>query len=199
MTKPAFECTTVTLFASRNRLLRNLRKALLVCFVPLLYCGVAAKVPDCGLVCEVYGGLLLATERELIGSIRTLEKVAKPVAGPRNTRGRWVQREVYLGPEAYDTIFYLRNGLVQRIELTSTAPDVRCRSRAPWAATVAVLGAWQGKDPVTGKLDTGSSVQQSSHWASDDLDVSVYLLLTAETCTTKVVFKKREAKDATVL
>ena len=159
----------------------------------------AAQAPGCGSVCELYGGLLMAPERDLIGSIRTLEKVARPAVGPRNTRGRWIQRDAYLAAEAFDTTFYVKSGLVQRIELVSNAPDAQCRARTPWSDTIAALEAWQGKQAVNGQFDTGNSVQQSAQWASDNLDVSVYLSITAAACSTTVVFKKREAKDASEL
>lgn len=177
---------------------RSLRS--LVCALLTLSGGwAAAQTSGCGPACELYGELLLAPERDLIGSIRTLEHVARPALGPRNTRGRWIQRSAYLGTEAFDTTFYLRSGLVQRIEMTSTAPDRQCRAHAPWSATIATLEAWQGQGAVTGEFDTGDSVQQSVHWAAGDLDVSVYLSVTATSCSTKVAFKKREAKDASEL
>ncbi len=183
----------------RRLTLRSLHQAILVLIALLTPGWAVAQAPGCGSVCELYGDLLLAPERDLIGSIRTLEKIAKPAMGPRNTRGRWVQREVYLGPEAFDTTFYLRNGLVQRIELVSTASDAQCRTRAPLANTIAALEAWQGKDAVTGQFDTGNSVQKSVHWAIGEVDVFVYLSVTTESCSTKVAFKKRELNEASAL
>lgn len=159
----------------------------------------AAQPPGCGRVCELYGDLLMAPERDLIGSIRTLEKVAKPAVGPRNTRGRWIQRDAYIGTETFDTTFYVKSGLVQRIELVSNAPDAQCRARTPWSDTIAALEAWQGKQAVSGQFDTGNSVQQSVQWASDILDVSVYLSISSAACSTTVVFKKHDAKDASEL
>jgi hypothetical protein len=142
---------------------------------------------------------LLAPERALIGTFRQLERVAKPLIGPRNTRGRWIQRDVYLGHEAFDTVFYLTNGLVQRIELASTATDAHCRSRTPWSSAITSLEAWHGKDAVKGQFDTSDSVQKSVHWSAGDVDVSVYLSITKEVCSTKIAFKKREIKDASSL
>lgn len=199
MTKPPQQRTHAPLTPWRRLTLHSLHTALLVLIALLTPGWAAAQAPGCGNVCERYGDLLLAPERDLIGSIRTLEKVARPAVGPRNTRGRWIQREVYLGPEAFNTTFYLRNGLVQRIELTSTAPDAQCRARTPWAGTITALEAWQGKEAVTGQFDTGNNVQQSVHWAAGDLDVSVYLSITPSACSTKVAFKKRDVKDASDL
>lgn len=179
----------------RHQTLRGLWSGLLV-----FSCGwAAAQTQSCGSVCELYGGLLLAPERDLIGSIRQLEKVARPTVGPRNTRGRWIQRDAYLGPEAFDTTFYLKSGLVQRIELVSTAPEAQCRDRTPWTGAIAALEAWQGKQAVAGQFDTDNRVQQSVHWATGEVDVSVYLSVTVEACSTKVAFKKRDVKDASAL
>lgn len=167
-----------------------------------LTCGWAparAQTAACDSLCDMYAGLLMAPERDLIGSIRTLQMVARPAPGPRNTRGRWVQRGAQLGKEFFDTTFYLRSGLVQRIEMVSTAADAQCRTRTPWAGTIAALEAWQGKEAVQGQFDTGNSVQQTVHWAAADMDVSVYLSVTPETCSTKIAFKKPDVKDASEL
>ena len=88
---------------------------------------------------------------------------------------------------------------MQRIELVSNAPEAQCRARTPWSDTIAALEAWQGKQAVNGQFDTGNSVQQSVQWASDNLDVSVYLSISAAACSTTVVFKKHDAKDASEL
>ena len=182
--------------SERSYFKHSMRCGLLI----LACCGwVPAHAQSCSDVCELYSDLLLAPERALIGTFRQLERVAKPLMGPRNTRGRWIQRDVYLGKEAFDTTFYLNNGLVQRIELASTAPDEHCRSRTPWSIAITSLEVWHGKDAVRGQFDTSDSVQQSVHWSADDVDISVYLSITAEACSTKIAFKEREVKDASSL
>lgn len=182
-----------------RHMVRGPQSILLVCALWLAPDWIIAQSPGCGNVCALYSDLVLAPERNLIGSIRTIQKVAKPAVGPRNTRGRWIQREIYLGSEAFDTTFYLGSGLIQRIELVSTASDAQCRARNPWANTVAALSAWQDKGAVTGQFDTGSGIQQSIHWVAGEVDVTAYLSVTAEVCSTKVAFKKREVKDASSL
>lgn len=172
----------------------------MLCTLLILACGwLPAHAQSCADACELYASLLLAPERALIGTFRQLERVAKPLIGPRNTRGRWVQRDAYIGQEAFDATFYFKNELVQRIELVSTASDARCRSRTPWSSAITSLEAWHGKDAVKGQFDTSDSVQQSVHWSAGEVDVSVYLSITAEVCSTKIAFKKREVKDATSL
>ncbi|WP_146097401.1 hypothetical protein [Rhodoferax sp. TS-BS-61-7] len=180
--------------------LRSLHTALLVSTALLTPGWAAAQTPGCGNVCELYGGLLMAPERDVIGSIRTLEKVAKPLPGPRNTRGRWIQRSVYLGTEAFDSTFYIKSGLVQRIELVSTASEAQCRTRTPWAAMLATLQAWQGQEAtISGEFRVGDGIQQSAHVVAGDVGVSVYLSLTPTSCATTVAFKKHDAKDASEL
>lgn len=186
---------TEPLLSWRGSALRQLACAL------LLFSGgwAAAQTPGCGSLCDLYGGLLLAPERDVIGSIRPLEKVAKPLPGPRNTRGRWIQRSAYLGPEAFDSTFYIKGGLVQRIELVSTAPEAQCRSRTPWAATLATLQAWQGQAAISGEFNAGDGAQQSAHVVAGDTSVTVYLSVTPASCVTTVAFQKQDAKDASEL
>lgn len=174
---------------------RSMRWAVLLLAVG----GARAEAQSCSDVCELYGGLLLAPERALIGTFRQLEKIAKPVVGPRNTRGRWIQRDVYLGQNAFDTTFYFKSGRVQRIEMVSSAPDAQCRSHVPWSGAIAALEAWQGKHAVQGQFDAGDNVGQSVHWSGGNVDVTVYLSVTKEACYTKVAFKPHDAKDASQL
>lgn len=68
-----------------------------------------------------------------------------------------------------------------------------------WSRAIAALEAWHGQDAVQGQFETGDSVQQSAHWSAGDVDISVYLSITAEACSTKIAFKKRELKDASSL
>lgn len=182
-----------------GRTWRTLCTALLVAAALGLPGWATAQPSGCGTLCELYAGLLQAPERDVIGSIRPLEKVARPAVGPRNTRGRWIQRGAYLGMEAFDSTFYIKGGLVQRIELTSTAPEAQCRARIPWAATLSTLQAWQGQAAVSGEFNTGEGAQQSAHVVVGDLNVSVYLSMTPTTCATTVAFQKRDVKDASEL
>ncbi|MDZ7919180.1 MAG: hypothetical protein U5O12_03980 [Rhodoferax sp.] len=195
MTRATPPRTTSALAPLRRRLLQVIGVGSL-----LLAPGwAAAQAPSCSDLCALYGSLVLAPERDLIGSIRTLEKVAKPAVGPRNTRGRWIQRSAYLGTEAFDSTFYLKGGLVQRIELLSTAPEAQCRARTPWAATLSTLQAWQGQAAVSGEFNTSEGAQQSAHVVVGDLNVSVYLSVTPTSCATTVAFQKRDVKDASEL
>jgi hypothetical protein len=150
-------------------------------------------------VCEQYVNLLLVPERALIGTIRQLQQLSMPLIGPRNMRARWIQRDVHLNGESFNTAFYLQSGLVQRIELVSNAPDTQCRSKKPWAAAIATLEAWRGQLGVSGNFSGGATEQTSAHWLTNDVDVSAFLSFNAESCTTKIVFKKRDLKDASTL
>jgi len=176
------------------------RRYLLLIFSMLMASSsTMAQGKGCGNICELYSSLILASERALIGSIRTLEQVARPVVGPRNTRGRWMQREVYLGTEPFDTTFYFRSDKVERIELVSAATKNQCRARVPWTGAIAALEGWLGKEAVKGEFSTENSAHQSMNWAAGDVDVSIYLSTTEVACSTKVALKKREVKHASEL
>lgn len=165
----------------------------------LASCWVSARAQSFSEVFEIYGSLLMAPERALIGTFPQLQRIAKPLAGPGNTRGRWIQRDVFLRGEAFNTTFYIKNGLLQRIELDSTAPDVQCRSLTPWSSAITALEAWNGNESVKGQFAAGDNIQQSIHWSAGDVDVTAYLSVTTDACSTKLTFKKREIKDASEL
>lgn len=159
----------------------------------------AAAQTLCSEVCEQYVSLLQAPERELIGTFRQIEKVAKPLVGPRNTRGRWKLRDVIVGSEVFDAVFFMSGGRVQRVDFYSTATEAECRTRKPWAATVSALEQWQGLGTVSGEFNGEAGVQQAAHWGSGNREASVYLLVSPEDCKTKITFKNREVKDASSL
>lgn len=179
----------------RLRVKRKLQYALL----SIACCWPPAQAQSFSELCELYSGLLMAPERVLIGTFRQLQKIAQPVVGPSNTRGRWIQRDVLIGQEAFNTIFYFKSGLVQRIELESTAPDAQCRTMTPWSGAIAALEAWQGNESVKAHFASGDSLQQSAHWSAGDVDVTAYLSVTTDACATKVALKKRDTKDGSEL
>ena len=148
---------------------------------------------------EQYVSLLGVPERALIGTIRQLQQLPKPLKGPRNMRARWIQRDVLLKDESFNTAFYLESGRVQRIELVSNAPNSQCRSKKPWSTTIATLETWQGLIGANGSLTGGSTEQLSVHWLKSNSDVSAFLSVGTESCTTKVVIKSLELKDASSL
>lgn len=199
MTEPVHATPLDDVRLVKRAIVRRLRCSLLLATLCLAPGWAGTQTLACSEVCGLYSELVTAPERTLIGSILTLEKVARPAVGPRNTRGRWMQREVYLGPGAFDTTFYLGGGRIQRIEMVSTATDTQCRERKAWADTVAALEAWQAKAAVRGEFGDGSQIQQSVHWAHGEVDVMAYLSVTDKACSTKVAFKKREVKDAAAL
>lgn len=69
----------------------------------------------------------------------------------------------------------------------------------PWAGAITALEAWNGNESVKGQFDTGENIQRSVHWSAGDVDVTAYLSVTADACSIKVTFKKRETKDASAL
>lgn len=143
MLEPSQRPTWIHLRGDVCGFLRHMPGALLLGTVGWMPITAAAQPSGCPDVCALYSDLLMAPERALIGSIRTIEKVAKPAPGPRHTRGHWMQRDVFLGSAAFDTTFYVGKGLVQRIEMVSTASQAQCRARIQqsvhWAAGGALV------------------------------------------------------------
>ena len=153
----------------------------------------------CDDVCPLYADLIMTPERNLVGSIRQIQSIANPVVGPRSIRGRWKQQDVRLGGEAFDVVFYTGKGLVQRIELTSTAGDSFCRARGPALAAINAIDAWQGEPAKLSSMDSAMYQQEIALWSLPSVDVLVLSKMSLEVCSTTVIFKSRTLKDASQL
>lgn len=138
-------------------------------------------------------------ERNLFGSVKQVQSVAKPVLGLRGFRGRWKQQAVQLGGAVFDAIFFIGNGLVQGIEMSSTAEDIMCRSREPALVAIAAIDAWHGVPAQLSSLDCAGYQQEIALWSRFGLDVLVLSKISSDFYVTKVIFKNRHLKDGAQL
>ena len=159
----------------------------------------AAIAQRCGATCANAESLLGQSEQALIASIPEMQRVAKPVLGPRNTRGKWVLPETVFATQPYAITYFIGAGKVARIELLSSASKDQCMQRVPFETALAELGKVYGASHASGTFERDGESTQSAAFNTDTVDVSLHLSMSAEDCVTRVIYKTRQVKDASEL
>lgn len=143
--------------------------------------------------------MLGSSEQVLIGSIPELKRVPKPVPGPRNSRGKWVIPDIVFATQPYRVTYFIGGGHVTRIELLNSASNEQCMQRIPFELALAELGKTYGESPVSGTFEGAGISTQSAAFATDAVDVSLHLTVSPDDCSTRVIYKNRQVKDASEL
>lgn len=153
----------------------------------------------CGSGCSNPEAILGLSERTLVDLYPELKRNSKPIQGPRGGKGRWIIPDVSLGSQIFDGIVYIEASKVVRVEFVSTASQSACRSRAVFTETRDQLEQRYGKSPVTGTYEYGGKSSASVAFASPTVDVALLVIDSLESCSTRVVFKQHEERDASQL
>lgn len=153
----------------------------------------------CGATCANAESLLGSSEQTLVASIPELKRVPKPIQGPRNSRGKWMLPDFYFATQPYTATYFISTGQVTRIELLSTAPRLQCAQRVPFEQTLVELKNTYGESQVFGTFEAGGKSMQSVAFSTQAMDVSLHFSFSPEDCTTRVVYKTRQVKDASEL
>lgn len=159
----------------------------------------SAYAQRCGATCASAESLLGLSEQALVAMIPDLERAERPVLGPRNTRGKWVLRDIRFGTEQYVATYFIRSGKVMRIEYLSTADRLHCSQRLPFELAVEELKSLFGPSQVLDDFENEGTTTQSAAFNTYAVVVSVHLTLTHEECSTRVIFRPRELRDASEL
>jgi hypothetical protein len=132
-------------------------------------------------------GMTLAELRETMPG---LERLARPVVAPRGLRGQWRLAGTSLVGQPFDSVFYLRNQKVERIEQVRSAA-VPCNEDSTFRNVVQSLGLGYGSVP---------NGMDAFGVTGDGLaDVAAHLQTSAEACVVRVVYQPRVVKDASTL
>lgn len=153
----------------------------------------------CGATCANAESMLGSSEQVLIGSIPELKRVPKPVPGPRNSRGKWVIPDIVFATQPYGVTYFIGDGHVSRVELLSAASKDLCLQRIPFELALAELGKTYGESHASGTFDGGGVSTQSAAFATDAVDVSLQFYVSSDECSTRVIYKTRQVKDASEL
>jgi hypothetical protein len=159
----------------------------------------AAMGQRCGATCANAESLLGQSEQVLIATIPELQRIAKPVVGPRNTRGKWALPEIVFATQPYAVTYFIGAGQVARIELLSSASKDQCMQKVPFQTALAELGKVYGVSQASGAFERDGGSTQSAAFNTDTEDVSLHLSVSADDCVTRVIYKTRQVKDASEL
>jgi len=88
---------------------------------------------------------------------------------------------------------------VSRIELLSTASRIQCMERVPFELALRELAKTYGESQALGTSEDGGKSMQSVAFNTQAVDVSLYFSASEDECSTRVVYKTREVKDASEL
>lgn len=158
-----------------------------------------ATAQRCGATCANAESWLGSSEQALMGSIPELKRVPKPALGPRNSRGKWVIPDIVFATQSYSVTYFIGGGHVTRIELLSSASNDQCTHRIPFELALAELGKTYGESHASGTFERGGVSTQSAAFATDAVDVSLHLSVSPDECSTRVIYKTRQVKDASEL
>jgi hypothetical protein len=174
------------------------RSTLISALLVVSGCGIS-HAQRCGATCASAESLLGLSEQALIAMIPELERSASPVPGPRKTIGKWVLTDMRFGTEPYVATYFVRGAKVRRIEYLSSATWMRCSQRIPLELAQAELRSQYGERQSSDEFESDGKTTMSAAFGSYAVVAAVYFSMTSETCTTRVVFRPRELKDATEL
>jgi hypothetical protein len=153
----------------------------------------------CGATCASPESFLGLSEQALVAYFPEIKRLPKPVPGPRNSRGKWALPEMLFAAQPFNFTFFINSGHVSRIELLSSASQLDCIQRIPFEHALAVIGTTYGESQAFGTFDQDGKSVQSVAFGNQAIDVSLQYSTSPDACATRVIYKKREVKDASEL
>ncbi len=144
----------------------------------------------------VGGHLLGLTDAELQTVLPEVQRLHKPVTGPRGLRGVWEIADTRLHGLPFTSTFYLRDKRVQRVEQLWNAHTTQCTAEPAFGAIAADLDAQYGAGMAAGEEQ---DAQQSSVWLAGDFDVVAYFTRTPVACSIRLVYQWHQTRDASEL
>lgn len=145
------------------------------------------------------GQLLDSSEAELQARFESLVRMKKPVPGPNGLRGAWALPDTHLSGWPFQTIFYVKNQRVSRIEQRWTSTPDRCSAASVFAAVVADIGAKHGSGLMAQDGGDSDGTRQSVVWQSEAFDTLAYKSQSATECSIMVIYKPHLIQDASEL
>ena len=139
--------------------------------------------------------LLGLTEAELQSRVSELQRARRPQPGPRGLRGAWVLPPLPVSGLPFDTVFFVRNNRVVRIEQRAATGEQACRDPASFAQMASTLSAKYGNPLRSSDPPERETTRQSAVWEGADFNVLLNLALAPGQCTLMLVFEERANRD----
>lgn len=138
------------------------------------------------------------TEAALQVQFPGLRQLDKPISGPHGLRARWSLSPEPWADGLFDSVFFVKDGRVTRIERRWRSLQAACRKQSPYPAIVEELTSRLGAE-----LESSDSAADESHlasaWNKPSFIVVSYFASSAGQCSIRVVYEARELKDASEL
>ncbi len=125
--------------------------------------------------------------------------MTKPVLGPRNSRGKWMLPDVSFANQAFSITYFILEGRVSRVEYLSSATRYECNQRTSFQLALSELASAYGESHVAGSFDDAGRSTQSVSFNTQNMDIALHLSVSTDDCSTRVIFKMRDVKDASEL
>lgn len=167
--------------------------------IATLVASVSSFAQRCGSGCGNPEALLGLSERTLIALYPDLRRNNPTVKGPGNMQGRWSLSDVPLGNQNFDSIIFIAEGRVARVEFISTATASECRNRSIFSNAKEQLVQRYGESQASATYEVSGRSVQTLSFADEATDATLNLTESPNTCETRVVFKPHLAKDASTL
>lgn len=167
--------------------------------VSIVACSTTASAQRCGATCSSAETMLGVSEQTLVATIPELRRLSRPVIGPRNSRGKWELPDIVFATQPYKITYFIGVGVVNRIELLSTASREQCMQKLPFDAALVELAKTYGESQVVGTSADGGQAMHSIAFNTHAVDVSLHFSSSDVACSTRIIYKTREVKDASEL
>lgn len=128
-----------------------------------------------------------------------LQPVRPPRLGVGGARGQWEASDTTVGGHSFESIFFTRNGKLQRIEHLWSAPPGDCHGGTIYDDVVGALTSQLGEPSASDSDIEDRLSERSTVWDVEDTYLIVYLQATDRQCSVRVVNKPKILKDASEL
>ena len=145
------------------------------------------------------GHLLGQTEGELRDSVETLAKVHKPKLGPHGLRGLWSLPKSLISGLPFETVFFIAEKRVQRIEQRTSPSESECKNPNAINKIFSAMDARYGTG--LSALDTGGNEVSVSIrvWEAGIFDAVSHFSQSPHQCALLIIYKWHEEKNASSL
>lgn len=145
------------------------------------------------------GMLLGVTESALQSTLTELRRARKPVVGPNGLRGLWVMQDTTLSGLPFETTFYVKDKLVQRIEQLWTSSETPCQHQPDFSRLIADMASKYGAGLAADDASANEPTQRSMVWEAGAFDVMAHFTQAPGHCAIRVIYKPHVTQDAAEL